>query len=105
MTPDGWISPYSSLTENAALATSTPDPVSVIVPEMVTGTIAAFGGHKTLGAAAAVTTGGTASAGTVSFSSTLTEPIGKGAAPTTRSARRSPLTSVARTRTEAAVVL
>lgn len=48
--------------------------VSVIVPEMLTGTIFPFGGHKDLGVAENVIIGGAVHNG-VLFRSTLTEPV------------------------------
>ena len=80
MAPAGWTSPYSSRTENVRLWASTPDSVSVIVPEIVTGTIAPFGGHSSFGVGATVMTGGTVSSDVESFSSTLIVPVEPGGA-------------------------
>src|SRR6266853_2521055 len=72
MAPCGCTSPYSSFTAYAALFTFTPETVSVIVTETVTGTILPFGGHKTFGVVERVITGGVVSA--VLFSSTPSLP-------------------------------
>src|SRR6185295_6431669 len=99
------MAPYSSATENAALAALTPELASVIVPETVTVSIAPVGGHRMSGVTLTTIAGGTTSSGTVLFSSTSIEAPGGGALPTTRSGRPSPLTSVASMRTEGAFVL
>jgi len=54
--PLGWTQPYSSFT--AYVAVLTPDVGSVIVPEIVMGTILPSGGHRVAGDAEAVSAGG-----------------------------------------------
>jgi len=49
--PLGCISPYSSVTEYAAVLAFTPELVSLITPETVTGTDLPFGGHNVFGLA------------------------------------------------------
>jgi hypothetical protein len=53
--------------------------VLVIVPEIVTGTIAPFGGRSRFGVAATVMVGDVVSSGVESFSSTLIVPVGTAA--------------------------
>ena len=74
MGPRGCTSPYSSFTAKATLFTFTPEPVSVILPEIVTGVILPFGGHKTFGVAERVMVGGVVSNGAL-FSNMPTEPL------------------------------
>src|SRR5207244_3609140 len=52
------ICPYLSFTANLALLRSKPHPVSVMVPETVTGTILWFGGQRTVGCVDTVMAGG-----------------------------------------------
>src|SRR5262245_56881083 len=59
--PLGLISPYSSFTANVADLVSTPDSESVILPDIITGTIRPFGGHKISSLAASVIAGGAVS--------------------------------------------
>src|SRR2546426_9534003 len=91
MAPCGCTSPYSSFTAYAALFAFTPEPVSVIMPETVTGTILPFGGHKTFGVAERVITGGVVSA--VLFSITATRGVLPADVPTTKSRLPSPFKS------------
>jgi hypothetical protein len=56
--PLGWTDPYSSITANVAVPGLTPEVVSVIVPEIVTGTILPLGGHNVLGFGTSVIVGG-----------------------------------------------
>jgi hypothetical protein len=99
MAPFGWTSPYSSVTEYTALPKFTPEPVSVIVPEIVSGTTLPFAGHNTVGAAESVITGGVVSKKGPLYNSTPTSSLKKLVA--IKSGLLSPFTSA--TTTEVAV--
>ena len=66
--------PYSSTTAKAAVPGLTPDKVSVIVPETVTGTILPLGGHSDDGLADTITTGGVTSMPNAAVASALMLP-------------------------------
>ena len=66
--------PYSSTTAKAAVLELTPDKLSVIVPEMITGTILPLGGQSDEGFAETFTTGGVRSMFTGSVTSELMLP-------------------------------